>query len=302
VRYIRRERRGGAAAARNSGLAQAKGTYIAFQDSDDIWLPGKLSRQVALLSSLSDRIGAVTGAKIIYGRDAAFNHGPAKIAYAPAPEGRLRLDEDQIDHLLWENRISLQNALFRKNCLAGDTWFDSCALANNDWEFAVRLVQHTTIYEGFEPVVLGFISGDSISVNFRKRAIGMLRIFKKNKKLFASKRRQRSALFIQLSRCLYYSRKKKLAIRLLAAALWDHPAHVLAIGRTLLKKLTSLSIQRTRRARLPVPDGSDVAGWHAGICIADKTVRSNGQEASASTGQIHLVVPSDEQRLVGNRR
>jgi glycosyltransferase involved in cell wall biosynthesis len=49
VRLIRRVQNGGAAAARGTGIAHAHYDIIAFLDSDDIFLPGKLATQVALL-------------------------------------------------------------------------------------------------------------------------------------------------------------------------------------------------------------------------------------------------------------
>jgi glycosyltransferase involved in cell wall biosynthesis len=48
VRYIHQEN-AGLATARNTGMAAARGEFIAFQDSDDIWLPHKLEMQTALM-------------------------------------------------------------------------------------------------------------------------------------------------------------------------------------------------------------------------------------------------------------
>ncbi len=41
----------GAAAARNNSIGMAKGRYIAFIDSDDIWMPDKLEKQIAFMQN-----------------------------------------------------------------------------------------------------------------------------------------------------------------------------------------------------------------------------------------------------------
>ncbi len=47
--YHRQETNQGAAVARNTALKLARGRYVAFLDSDDLWKPDKIERQIALM-------------------------------------------------------------------------------------------------------------------------------------------------------------------------------------------------------------------------------------------------------------
>jgi len=58
IRYLCHERNRGAAAARNTGIKAAHGEYLAFLDSDDEWLPEKLSEQITVLQSAPDEVHA----------------------------------------------------------------------------------------------------------------------------------------------------------------------------------------------------------------------------------------------------
>lgn len=50
IKYIKLAENSGAAVARNTGLENAEGRYIAFIDSDDVWYPEKLAKQVHFMN------------------------------------------------------------------------------------------------------------------------------------------------------------------------------------------------------------------------------------------------------------
>ena len=50
IRFLKNEKNSGAAVSRNRALREAKGKWIAFLDSDDLWEPDKLERQIAFMN------------------------------------------------------------------------------------------------------------------------------------------------------------------------------------------------------------------------------------------------------------
>lgn len=53
IRYLKNENNSGAAVSRNRALREAKGKWVAFLDSDDLWMPDKLSKQIRFMEKNS---------------------------------------------------------------------------------------------------------------------------------------------------------------------------------------------------------------------------------------------------------
>lgn len=239
LKVVRRAVNGGAGAARNTGLHLARGEFIAFQDSDDVWMPGKLEKQVRALSLMPVEVGALIGARAVCSTGLKGADRPL-LSIVPSPEGRL-LSRDQPRQLLRENRLSLQASLFRADCLPDRQWFDERARASEDWDFAIRLAQHCRLVESPDVVTFSVTSDDSISQNAHKLVTGNIRLIKNNAALFASNRKQLAKRLIQTSNWLRRIGKRGSATRLMRAAFCASPWAALVLAGFAWNKVASLT-------------------------------------------------------------
>jgi glycosyltransferase involved in cell wall biosynthesis len=84
VELVRQPNRGHGA-AKNTGVARAGGGYVAFLDADDVWLPGKLTAQLALLEAHPEVGFTVCGMRTVVTEDAAAALSPRQLERITAP-------------------------------------------------------------------------------------------------------------------------------------------------------------------------------------------------------------------------
>lgn len=134
VMILRTSEASGANHARNLGIRQATGEYIALLDDDDLWLPEKTERQVNYLLSHPD-CGVVSCARIAEYVSGLYETEPPEIL----PEGDLH------QRIFSDLHFTSSRLMIQKSLLLQAGLFDESLPAWQDFELMIRLSQLTHI-------------------------------------------------------------------------------------------------------------------------------------------------------------
>lgn len=128
VRCLRRKN-GGVSSARNAGMEQAKGEYLAFLDADDLWEATKLEKQILILDA-NEHIG------ICYTAIERIDENGLPLYYSDVSD---YLDDTEA-LLLYSCIIpNPSTALMRRSLFEQFGGFDSNFTNYEDWEYWLRL-------------------------------------------------------------------------------------------------------------------------------------------------------------------
>lgn len=154
IRYFFLEQNSGANKCRNVGVSMAKGEYIAFLDSDDVWLSQKLEKQVEILEN-DENIGFVV---------CGFGETNLK----GVKEGPIELKD-----LIKENNIGGFSVLMlRKSIFDKVGGLDESLPSSQDWDIYLKLLEISKGYKIKENLLYYEEQPDSISKNIERVLIG----------------------------------------------------------------------------------------------------------------------------------
>ena len=152
VKYIRQENTG-VSGARNTGIKESSGRYVAFVDADDVWHPQKLERQMAALNGSMDHRACycaftVTDPSLV----------PLEISRS------IRTGPLLEDLLLSGNVVGTPSTVICERSLFEEAGcFDSALSQCADWELWVRLSLRTDFFYLDEPLVFYRLHGSNMS-------------------------------------------------------------------------------------------------------------------------------------------
>jgi glycosyltransferase involved in cell wall biosynthesis len=157
----------GQSIARNNALEKARGNYVGFLDSDDLWCADKLERQLELFESHPD-------VNIVHGDESMIDDQGQEISR----ENMQRYSGQITLHLLADNSVSITTALVRRVCFDEMGGFQASHGVADDYDLWLRFSARYRFH--YEPGIVAAyrVMPDQISSDKRRRFAANEKIIK----------------------------------------------------------------------------------------------------------------------------
>jgi glycosyltransferase involved in cell wall biosynthesis len=143
VRLVRQPN-GGAPSARNTGIQHATGDWVAFLDSDDLWVPHKLKAQLSALATFPAGFAAQSSAYLV-----DDDMKVLQIRRCVQPENNL------LTFLRFQNLPAAASSwLVRRDVLEHVGGFDPELVILEDWDLSIKLARYGDPLNMEEPLTL----------------------------------------------------------------------------------------------------------------------------------------------------
>lgn len=157
------QKNSGAAAARNKGIQEASGKWVAFVDADDIWLPEKLQKQLA---ACGEFVWSHTASVFIGG----VNHGKLGSDFSTVHSGFV------LKELVCGNFITTSTVLVDRKAILDAGGFDLGLRSIQDWDLWIRIASKHQLGYLREAVTKYRVHPASASRNTRKTLPNHLKV------------------------------------------------------------------------------------------------------------------------------
>ncbi|MES1220934.1 MAG: glycosyltransferase family A protein [Bacteroidota bacterium] len=177
IQFHKTKKRLGIAGTRNEGLRIADGDLIGFMDSDDLWAPAKLEKQVAALEQYPDAGFSLTGGF-------NFKNSPDEpIDFFYKQKEGIKYDNIFIPIFRSEISATTPSLVFRKQCLDVTGFIDESS-SFTTMDLILKLAKHFKAVILYEPLLYRRLHDSNISGAGWERGyndgVAMIRYYKNN--------------------------------------------------------------------------------------------------------------------------